>query len=206
MESWWPRTRPGDLSGTLTEDEVGRLDAALDSCTAAAGDLVFQKGSPSRSLLVVEEGRLEVFEESMGEAVVLGEVGPGGIVGEVGFLDGQPRTHNVRARSDCRMRRLTREGLLSLLDRDPKLFAKLVVALARVVARRFRSAVEELEPVRAFASSLREPLEMAEVAFDEIDEPLPETDPAAPPSSAKAVEVLKRVARKSRKKGSAAGV
>src|SRR5215468_12759232 len=111
MESWWPRTRAGDLWGTLTDHELARLQAAMDSCSAAAGDLVFQKGSPSRSLLVVEEGRLEVFEESMGQPVVLGEVGPGGVVGEVGFLDGYPRTHNVRARSDCSMRRLTREGL-----------------------------------------------------------------------------------------------
>jgi|SRR5215468_300207 len=206
MESWWPRARPGDLSGSLTDDEVERLDAAMDACTAAAGDLVFQKGSPSRSLLVVEEGRLEVFDESMGQAVVLGEIGPGGIVGEVGFLDGFPRTHNVRARSDCRMRRLTREGLLALAEKDPTLFAKLMVALAQVVARRFRSAVEELEPVRAFASSLREPLEVTDVPFDEIDEPLPEADPAAPPSPEEAVAVLKRVARKSRRKGSGAGV
>ena len=206
MESWWPRARPGELAGSLTDDELARLEAAADACTAAAGDLVYQKGSPSRSLLVVEEGRLEVFDESMGQEVVLGEVGPGGIVGEVGFLDGYPRTHNVRARSDCRMRRLSREGLLTILDQDPRLFAKLLVALAQVVAQRFRSAVEELEPVRAFASSLREPLDLAEAGFDEIDEPLPEADPAAPPSPEAAVEVLKRVARKSRKKGSAAGV
>ena len=104
------------------------------------------------------------------------------------------------------MRRLSREGLLEVLEKDPRLFAKLLVALAQVVAQRFRSAVEELEPVRAFASSLREPLDMAEARFDEIDEPLPEADPAAPPSPEAAVEVLKRVARKSRKKGSAAGV
>jgi len=180
----------------------------MDSCTAAAGDLVFQKGSPSRSLLVVEEGQLEVFDESMGETVVLGEVGPGGVVGEVGFLDGCPRTHHVRARSACRLRRLTREGLLCLVDGDPTLFAKLTIALAQLVAQRFRSAVEELEPVRAFASSLREPLEMAEARFDEIEEPLPEEDPspAGEPTPDEAVKVLRRVARKSRRKGSAAGV
>jgi CRP-like cAMP-binding protein len=193
--------------GTLTDEEHARLLAVMEPCTAAAGDLVFQKGSPSRSLLLVEDGQLEVFDESMGEAVVLGEVGPGGVVGEVGFLDGSPRTHHVRARSACRLRRLTREGLLGFLDADPGLFAKLTIALAQLVAGRFRAAVEELEPVRAFAASLREPLELDPGAFDAIEEPLPEEDPAAaPPAAEDAIKVLKRVAQKSRKKGTAAGV
>ena len=122
-----------------------------------AGDLVFQKGSPSRSLLLVEEGLLEVFDQAVGEEVVLAVVGPGGVVGEVGFVDGRPRTHHVRARGACRLRRLTRERLLDLVEGDPELFAKLTIALARLVAQRFRAAVDELEPVRAFAASLREP-------------------------------------------------
>jgi CRP-like cAMP-binding protein len=148
-----------------------------------------------------------VFDESLGEAVVLGTVGPGGVVGEVGFLDGYPRTHHVRARTACRLLRLTRDALLGLAGSDPGLFAKLTVALAQLVAGRFRSAVEELEPVRAFAASLRDPLELEPGTFDEIDEPLPEEDPSAANAPAEqAVKVLKQVARKSRKKGSAAGV
>ena len=207
METWWPRARGGELVGTLTDEEHVRFRGALEPCSAGAGDLVFQKGSPSRSLLIVEDGQLEVFDESLGEAIVLGVVGPGGVVGEVGFLDGYPRTHHVRARTACRLLRLTREGLLGFAGSDPTLFAKLTVALAQCVAGRFRSAVEELEPVRAFAASLRDPLELDPGTFDEIDSPLPEEDPAAvPPTPEGAVKVLKQVARKSRKKGSSAGV
>jgi CRP-like cAMP-binding protein len=207
VETWWPRARGGEIVGTLTDEEHARFLGALEPCTAGAGDLVFQKGSPSRSLLIVEDGQLEVFDESLGEAIVLGVVGPGGVVGEVGFLDGYPRTHHVRARTACRLLRLTREGLLGFAGADPTLFAKLTVALAQCVAGRFRSAVEELEPVRAFAASLRDPLELDPGSFDELDSPLPEEDPSAvPPTPEGAVKVLKQVARKSRKKGSAAGV
>ncbi len=208
METWWPRTRGGDLVSTLTEEEHAHLLEVLEPCTAAAGDLVFQKGSPSRSLLLVEEGQLEVFDESLGETVVLGEIGPGGVVGEVGFLDGYPRTHHVRARTSCRLLRLSRDGLLGLAETNHGLFAKLAVALAQLVARRFRGAVEELEPVRAFAASLRDPLEHDTGTFDELDAPLPEEDPAAAakPPADQAVKVLKQVARKSRKKGTSAGV
>ncbi len=205
--SWWPETRRGDLVSYLTEDEHARLWAAMEPCTAGEGDLVFQKGSPSRSLLLVEQGLLEVFDQAVGEDVILGAIGPGGVVGEVGFVDGQMRTHHVRARGDCRLRRLTRERLLELVKDDPQLFAKITISLARLVALRFRAAVDELEPVRAFAASLREPEELASgpAGFDEIDEPLPMGDPSEP-DPVEAAKLLKDVARKSRKRKNSAGV
>ena len=206
--SWWPVARRGDLVSYLTEEEHARLLRAMEPCTAAAGDLVFQKGSPSRSLLMVDEGQLEVFDEVLGNDVVLAAIGPGEVVGEVGFIDGQTRTNNVRARVACRLRRLTRERLLDLVKDDPQLFAKLTIALARLVAQRFRAAVDELEPVRAFAASLREPEDLSAApgsSFDEIDEPLPEDDPAEP-DAAEAVKLIKDVARKGRKRKNSAAV
>ncbi len=187
---WWPQSRSGDLVGYLDAPEHDRLLAAMEPAAALAGDVILTKGSPSRSLLLVEAGELEIVDEAMGEAVVLATIGPGGVVGEVGFVDGRARTHNVRARSDCRLRRLTRERLLELVKDDPALFAKLTIALAELLARRFRALVQELEPVRAFAASLQEPMEHeAPVGFDEIDEPLPES----------AMEMLRDVARRAGK-------
>lgn len=207
MESWWPQVRKGDLVSTLTEDEHTRLLEAMEACTAKAGEIIFQKGSPSRSLLLIEEGEVEVYDESMGEAVVLAVVGPGGVVGEVGLVDGRPRMHHVRARVNCRLRRLAREALLELVKGDPLLFAKLTVAMAQLLAHRFRAAVDELEPVRAFAASLREPIDLRDtaVAYDEIDEPLPELE-GAELDPDKAVRVIKDVARKARKKPGTTGV
>ena len=204
--SWWPVARRGDLVSYLTDDEHTRLLMAMEPCTAAEGDLVFQKGSPSRSLLVVEEGLLEVFDRALGVDVVLAAIGPGEVVGEVGFVDGQARTHDVRARGHCRLRRLTRERLLALVKDDSQLFAKLTISLARLVAQRFRAAVDELEPVRGFAASLREPEDLAGAAppdFDELDEPLPEPADTEPDADG-AVKLIKDVARKGRKRNSAA--
>jgi len=167
----------------------------MEEATASAGDTILTKGSPSRSLLLVEEGEVEIVDEALGESVVLASVGPGGVIGEVGFVDGRPRTHHVRARSDCRLRRLTRERLLEIVKNDPELFAKLTIALAELLADRFRGVVHELEPVRAFAASLKEPMDLEGApGFDEIEEPLPET----------AVDLIRDVARKSGK--DAAGV
>jgi CRP-like cAMP-binding protein len=207
--TWWPRTQSGDLVAYLTEHEQRRLMALMEPCTARAGDVILHKGSPSRSLLLVEAGEVEVLDDGVGQALVLGRVGPGGVVGEVGFIDGKARTHHVRAIDDCRLRRLAREGLLALAKGDSDLFAKLTIALAQVVARRYRAAMEELEPVRSFAASLREPLSADDGGtgpFQEIDAPLP-ADPtvsrivvpkaaAKDPEATQALELLKDVARR----------
>lgn len=189
--------RTGDLVRYLSDAELERLLAAMDSYSLAAGETALGKGEPSASLLLVEDGELEVLDHAMGESVSLASVGPGGVVGEVGFVDGAPRTHHVRARTACRLRSLSRARLLDLVKDDPALFAKLVVGLAELIAGRFRLLVRELEPIRAFAASLREPLEFAEpldhepastsgADFDEIDEPLPEA----------ALELVRELARK----------
>jgi CRP-like cAMP-binding protein len=192
---WWPETRSGDLVGYLDGQEHDRLLAAMDAARAAAGDTILTKGGPSKSLLLVEQGELEIVDDAMGEKVVLATIGPGGVVGEVGFVDGRVRTHDVRARTDCRLRRLTRERLLELVKDDPALFAKITIALAELLARRFRGVVKELEPVRAFAATLSEPMEHEEpVSYDEIDEPLSES----------AMELIRGIARKAGK--DAAGV
>jgi CRP-like cAMP-binding protein len=179
----------------LTDEEWKRLEAVMEPCSAVQGDLILKKGSPSRSLLLLEEGELEVVDESMGETVVLGTISGGGIVGEVGFVDGRVRTHGVRAKTHCRMRRLPREAFLNLVSGDAMLFAKIMIALAELIAKRFRLALEELEPVRAFAASLKEPIDMADT-FDEIEAPLPV--PETETVDSEAVQVLKKLAQSAR--------
>ena len=177
---WWPEARSGELVAYLDDQELARLTAVTEVAEAGAGDFLLHKDSPSRSVLLVEDGHVEIIDETLGETLVLGRVGPGGVVGEVGFLDGQPRTHHVRAGTACRVRRLTREGLLALAQSDPQLFAKVSIALAGLVARRFRNALEELDPLRAFAASLGDPEEDAAAADA--------TPPSAEPSKRMASE------------------
>jgi CRP-like cAMP-binding protein len=154
--SWWPALRTGELVRYLSEEEYVRLLDDTVPVSAEPGDVIFFKGAPSSSLVIVVEGELEVFEESKGRMLVLGTVPAGSVVGEVGFLDGRPRTRHVRAKTACDLRKITRESFLELLSGDAVLFAKVVVALSELMAARYRSAMEELEPVRALAASLRE--------------------------------------------------
>ncbi len=154
--NWWTSLRDGELVRYLTEEEYVRLLDDTIPVSAEPGDVIFFKGAPSTSLVIVVAGELEVFEESKGRMIVLGTVPAGSVVGEVGFLDGRPRTRHVRAKSACELRKITREGFVELLNVAPILFAKMMVALSELLAGRYRMVTEELEPVRALAASLRD--------------------------------------------------
>jgi CRP-like cAMP-binding protein len=174
--NWWLVARQGELVGYLTEEEYVRLLDDTMPIRAEPGDVIFFKGAPSTSLVFVVEGELEVFEESKGRVHVLGTVTAGSVVGEVGFLDGRPRTRHVRAKTACDLRKITRDAFLALLTDAPALFAKVTIALSELLASRYRTMVEEMEPVRALAASLRH-------AGDET-----------PRTSQQAVEILKKLA------------
>jgi CRP-like cAMP-binding protein len=206
--TWWPEARKGELVAYLDDAELARLLEVTEVAEAGAGDFLLHKGSPSRSILLVEDGEIEIIDESLGDTVVLGQVGPGGVVGEVGFVDGQPRTHHVRAGTACRVRRLTRDALLGLAGSDPRLFAKVSLALAELMARRFRAALAELDPVRAFAASLGAPdetaVDTAAATVADTADGASATDEAAPfeydqiedPLLDQAVDLLRELARR----------
>ncbi|HEY7510699.1 MAG TPA: cyclic nucleotide-binding domain-containing protein [Vicinamibacteria bacterium] len=147
--TWWPALRAGELIAYLTDEELQRLHAVTVPVLAEPGDVIFYKGAPSKSLIIVEEGEVEAFAESGDGTAVLGSAGAGSVMGELGFLDGQPRANHVRAATACRLRKLTREQLLQLAGEDTLLFGKLVISLAELLAARYRRVVTELEPLRA---------------------------------------------------------
>src|SRR6185503_5377499 len=113
MGTWWPEVRAGEVIAYLDDQEYARLLEATVAVTVEPGDVIFYKGAPSKSLVLVEDGEVEAFEESVGRVLILGSAGAGSVMGEVGFLDGRPRSNHVRARTACRLRKLSRDTLLS---------------------------------------------------------------------------------------------
>ena len=62
-----------------------------------SGQVIFVEASSGRELYVVESGRVEVTKGHRAEKTILATRGPGDFVGEMGFLEGNPRFATVRA-------------------------------------------------------------------------------------------------------------
>jgi MFS family permease len=95
-----------------------RLEAAarrLVPQPVHAGDQVVREGDPASRFFAIDAGTFRVTQARDGAEVVVRDLGPGDVFGEIGLIRGIPRTATVTATTD---------GILYALDAAP--FAELV--------------------------------------------------------------------------------
>ena len=64
------------------------------------GDIIFEEGSSGDWIYVIESGAVEISKIMHGEKEVLLELGPGEVIGELGFIAKMPRTATATAVGD----------------------------------------------------------------------------------------------------------
>ena len=107
---------------------------------------------------MVLSGRLKVtVTESSGEVLELATVGPGGYVGEVGLLDGGPRSASVQSTQAGELFTLDRAAFLRLMQSSPGLLAPILETLTRTV----RSSTEQIVQQRLEQRAIRAEMELA---------------------------------------------
>ncbi len=84
----------------------------------AANQTLFEKGGASDVVYLVESGELEAFALNRGQATVFGRIAAGEFVGELGVLQGQPRSASVRAIVPGSVSAYGREEFIELISND----------------------------------------------------------------------------------------
>ena len=83
-----------------------------------AGDIVFREGSLSDIVFRVVSGEVEIFKELRGRDIALGRVGPGEYFGEMGVIEGRPRSATVKAATDLEVETIQRDDFLRRVSED----------------------------------------------------------------------------------------
>ena len=96
----------------------------------AAGEVLLREGDPSDEVVLIEAGRAEVLRAAGDGSILLGTVGPGEFIGEMGVLEGRPRSATVRAASEVAAELIAREAFLLRVSRDPALAHKLLLRMS----------------------------------------------------------------------------
>jgi CRP-like cAMP-binding protein len=135
----YPEAPPGEAAEAALLRDAGPAAWALVRDHAPArryrqGETVLTAGDAERCLWIVADGRVALTEGRHAR----GEVGAGGVFGEVAFLDGEPSAGTARALGDATVLRLTLAQFEVLAGKDPALARRLLFDLARVLAVRLR--------------------------------------------------------------------
>lgn len=113
------------------------------------GTVMMREGETEGSdhMLLVLEGDLTVESRSLhdDEDMVVRIMGPGSLIGELGLLDGAPRSASCVANTDMAVAVLTRTDFLQLIQDEPRVGARLLLAVSKRIADLLREVTHKLK-------------------------------------------------------------
>lgn len=110
--------------------------------TYAEGDLVIREGDYSDAFYAIKSGTVLVYAGGDQHPVVLAELGPGEIFGEIAALAGTQRTATIRTTTACELLRLEAAELNALLAKNVDIRRR----MERTIAERNLGRQSRLDP------------------------------------------------------------
>ncbi len=122
------------LFGGLLPEDVARIKPYLCGAAYETGDAIISEGQPNGRLHFLIEGRVAVVKRDR----TIIELSEGDTFGEVEIMDVLPAVATIRALCPTRIVYISNHCLHEIYKDDPRVFAMLVMNLARELARRLR--------------------------------------------------------------------
>jgi CRP/FNR family transcriptional regulator, cyclic AMP receptor protein len=137
------------LRGVSLFADVSPADLAALSSNARVRQypprqVVFNRGDPSETLIVVLSGRVQIIVRSVdGGELILAVLGAGEVLGEPSVVDGGARSADAQAQDATTLLILPREAVLALARRDAGVAMKMLAAVSATL-RRLTDLTEDL--------------------------------------------------------------
>ena len=125
--------------------EIRLLSHFMQVYRAEPGIEVIREGDPGDFMMMLIEGRIEVFKQDRWNAPrLIALIEPGKTVGEMSMIDGEPRFATCVAAERCMIAVLTRENLARIILEQPILGAKILMELVLMLSQRLRQTSSKL--------------------------------------------------------------
>jgi CRP-like cAMP-binding protein len=132
------------LLGKLTPSEIDALISYARIEHYPTGREIFAKGSSGQCLMAILRGSVKISSLSVGgKEIVFAIFNAGDVFGEIAVLDGEERSADATAMTECELLVLNRRDFLPVLEDH----ADLCMTLLRILCRRLRQTTEQVEHV-----------------------------------------------------------
>ena len=114
-------------------------------------------------MMLILDGEVLVQNEvvSAGDSMVMSIIGPGSIIGEMGVLDGAPRSATCTATTDLTVALLSRKALLKIINDNAPVAARLMLAISKRLSDRLREANRKIKTLGGLSRALQQELDVA---------------------------------------------
>ncbi len=151
------------LFSGLDDAELEKLSKVSGRKRAERGAFVVRAGENTDSLYILLAGRAKVTNtDEEGREIILAWLGPGEFFGEMGLIDGSPRSANVVAAEPCELLFLSKEAFQRCLQDNFQVTQKLMKTLVLRLREADRK-IESLALLDVYGRVARLLLDMSEV-------------------------------------------
>ncbi len=128
-----------------------------------AGAVFIKEGEVTHNdfMVLILEGEVSVESEAAAAdgGIVMSIIGPGSLIGEMGLLDGAPRSATCTAKTNLEVAVFSREAILELIQDNPAVAARLMLAISKRLADRLREANHNIKLLGGFNILMRQKLD-----------------------------------------------
>ncbi len=134
-----------ELFSDLSTNELSSLLPYLQQKTVKKGDWIIREGETGRNLFIIKSGKAEIVKEEpeFNDFQVLAVLEPGDWVGEMAYLEKEPRSASIRATEEMEVLTLDLEKMENSPDKQ-NLYEKVVNRLTKRVSQRLRKTDDNL--------------------------------------------------------------
>lgn len=128
-----------ELFKTLTKDELIEIAEYVEERHYKTGEYIFREFGPRNKLFMIYEGEVELYKTTTLEGDKrLAIFGKYDFLNEGALMDDSPQSTSCKTIVESKFLILTRENLNRLIESRPELAGKIIIKVARVIARRMR--------------------------------------------------------------------
>ena len=128
--------RETSLLRSVPAEDLNALAHASRLRSFRRGQVVFTTSDPGDTVIVVVSGRVKVTVRSAdGGELTLAIIDPGGVLGELGVVDGGPRSADAETVEECQLLLVPRDAIRDICARVPSAAQALTNSIAATLRR-----------------------------------------------------------------------
>lgn len=109
------------------------------------GEILFREGDPSDAMYVIKKGSIAITKAKGSSEIILAELRPGEMLGEMAFFDNKPRSAGAKANADSEVITLP----FSALHAQFKTFPEWLKAMVKTVNSHLRNANQTIKNLQS---------------------------------------------------------
>ena len=143
------RLRSVTIFKDLDKNELEIVCKHLFEQSVKKDSVLFAEGMPGELLYIIISGCVEIIKETKDYGkIVLATIGANDIVGEMSLIDSEPRSATGITSEDSVLLVIKKQSFNEILQSDPRVAAKVLMGLLKVISRRLRMTDKKIEDIK----------------------------------------------------------